>query len=175
MRMETIFEFLPIDAFRFFMSSNISVPPICSGTHQLVRSKQNILPVIALNHLQLHLNCLQPVISIHWFNRVRECWGLSPLEFPKFVTLLRLWCWLVSLSLLHVGHSLLHGLQHLSLHYQNLLKCWWWRRVGIVVVVVLVGTTIVSVGHLMIVKSCEIEVKIETQDSQLYASRYTDD
>jgi hypothetical protein len=88
-----------------------------------------------------------------------------------FVTLLRLWCWRVSLILLHVGHSLLHGLQHLSLHYQNLLKCWWWRLVGIVVVVVLVGTTVASVGHLMIVKSCEIEI----QDSQLYASRYTDD
>jgi hypothetical protein len=57
-----------------------------------------------------------------------------------------------------VGHSLLHGLQYLSLHYQNLLKCWWWRWVGIVVVV-LVDTTFVSVGHLMIVKSCEIEVK----------------
>jgi hypothetical protein len=42
-----------------------------------------------------------------------------------------------------------------------LLKCWWWRRVGIVVVVVvvLVGTTIASVGYLMIVKSFEIEVK----------------
>jgi hypothetical protein len=43
-----------------------------------------------------------------------------------------------------------------------LLKCWWWRWVGIVVVVVvviLVGTTVASVGHLMIVKSCEIEVK----------------
>jgi hypothetical protein len=81
------------------------------------------------------------------------------------------------LSLLHVGHSLLHGLQHLSLHYQNLLKCWWWKRVvGIVVVVVVfIGTTVVSVGHLMIVKSCEIEVKIEIQDSQLYASRYNDD
>jgi hypothetical protein len=81
----------------------------------------------------------------------------------------------VSLSFLHVGHSLLHGLQHLSLHYQNLLKCWWWRRVGIFVVVVLVGTTVASVGHLMIVKSCEIEVKIDLQDSQLYASRYIDD
>jgi hypothetical protein len=80
------------------------------------------------------------------------------------------------LSLLHVGHSLLHGLQHLSLHYQHLLKCWWWRRVvGIVVVVLVVVTMVVSVGHLMIVKSCEIEVKIEIQDSQLYASRYTDD
>jgi hypothetical protein len=93
-----------------------------------------------------------------------------------FVALLRLWCWLVSLSLLHVGHSLLHGLQQLSLHYQNLLKCWWWRRVvGVVVVVVdLVAiTTVASVGHLMIVKRFEIELKIEIQDSQLYASRYT--
>jgi hypothetical protein len=70
-----------------------------------------------------------------------------------------MWRWLMPLSLLHVGQSLLHGLQHLSLHYQNLLKCWWWRWVGIVVVIVLVGTTVVSVGHLMIVKSCEIEVK----------------
>jgi hypothetical protein len=44
-----------------------------------------------------------------------------------------------------------------------LLKCWWWRWVGTVVfavvVVVLVGTTVVSVGHLMIVKRFEIEVK----------------
>jgi membrane protein YdbS with pleckstrin-like domain len=80
------------------------------------------------------------------------------------------------LSLLHVGHSLLHGLQHLSLHYQNLLKCWWWRWVvGVVVVVLVVVTTVVSVGHLMIVKRFEIELKIEIQDSQLYVSRYTDD
>jgi hypothetical protein len=41
-----------------------------------------------------------------------------------------------------------------------LLKCWWWRWfVG--VVVVLVGTTVVSVGHLIIVKRFEIELKIE--------------
>jgi hypothetical protein len=82
-----------------------------------------------------------------------------------FVTGLGLWCWLMPLSLLHVFHSLLHGLQHLSLHYQNLLKCWWWRWVGIVVVVVvvvvvvLVDTTVASVGDLMIVKRFEIEVK----------------
>jgi hypothetical protein len=106
---------------------------------------------------------------------VRECWGLSPLEFPKLVVLLSLWCWLMSLGLLHVGHSLLHGLQHLSLHYQHLLKCWWWRRVVGIVVVVLVGTTVASVGHLIIVKRFEIELKIEIQDSHLYASRYTDD
>jgi hypothetical protein len=78
------------------------------------------------------------------------------------------------LNLLHVDHSLLHGLQHLSLHYQNLLKCWWWRQV-VGVVVVVIGTTVASVGPLMIVKSCEIEVKIEIQNSQLYASSYTDD
>jgi hypothetical protein len=67
------------------------------------------------------------------------------------------------LGLLHIGHSLLHGLQHLSLHYQHLLKCWWWRRVvGIVVVVVLVVVTMVaSVGHLTIVKRFEIELKVE--------------
>jgi hypothetical protein len=82
------------------------------------------------------------------------------------------------LSMLHVGHNLLHDLQHLSLHYQNLLKCWWWRRVGVVaviVVVVLVGTTVVSVGHLMIVKRFETEIDIEIRDSKLYASRYIDD
>jgi hypothetical protein len=82
------------------------------------------------------------------------------------------------LGLLHVGHRLLHGLQHLSLHYQHLLKCWWWMWVvGVVVVVVLIviGTTVASVGHLMIVNRFEIELKIEIQDSQLYASRYTND
>jgi uncharacterized membrane protein len=92
------------------------------------------------------------------------------------VSRLGLWCWLVSLSLLHVDYSLLHGLQHLSLHYQYLLKCWWWRQVvGVVVVLIVIGTTVVSVVHLMIVKRFEIELKIEIQDSQLYASRYTDD
>jgi predicted anti-sigma-YlaC factor YlaD len=35
----------------------------------------------------------------------------------------------------------------------------WWRWVGIVVVFVLIGTTVVSVGHLMIVKRFEIEKK----------------
>jgi hypothetical protein len=77
--------------------------------------------------------------------------------------------------LLHVCHSLLHSLQHLSLHDQYLLQCWWWRQVGVVVVVVLIGDTIVSIGHLMILKRFETEMEIEIQDSQLYASRYNDD
>jgi hypothetical protein len=41
-----------------------------------------------------------------------------------------------------------------------LLKCWWWRWV-VGVVVVLVDTTVASVGHLIIVKRFEIELKIE--------------
>jgi hypothetical protein len=84
----------------------------------------------------------------------------------------------VPLSLLHVGHSLLHGLQHLSLHYQNLLKCWGWRRiVGSTVDIVLIGVVVVvavaSVSHLVIGKRFEIEIEIK--DSQLYASMYNDD
>jgi hypothetical protein len=84
-----------------------------------------------------------------------------------------LWRLLLTLRLLHVRHSLLHSLQHLNLHNQYLLQCWWWRRVG--VVAVLVGTMVVSVGHLMIMKRFEIEEKIEIRDSQLYTSRYNDE
>ena len=62
-------------------------------------------------------------------------------------------------------------LQHLSLNNQYLLQCWWWRRVDVVVFAVLISDTVVSVGHLMIVKRFDIEI----QDSQLYASRYNDD
>jgi hypothetical protein len=40
---------------------------------------------------------------------------------------------------MHVGHSLLHSLQHLSLHDQHLLQCWWWRRVGITIIIVLMS------------------------------------
>jgi hypothetical protein len=112
---------------------------------------------------------------VHWFGGVRECWGLGPLKLSKLVTGLGLWRWLMPLRLLHVGHSLLHGLQHLGLHYQNLLKCWWWRWVGIVVIVVLVGTTVASVGHLIIVKRFETEIDMAIRDSQLCASRYNDD
>jgi hypothetical protein len=91
---------------------------------------------------------------------MREGWWFGPLKLSKLVTGLGWWRWLMPLSMLHVVHSLLHGLQHQRLHYENLLKCWWRRRVGVVVViVVLIGTTVASVGHLMIVKGFEIEVK----------------
>jgi hypothetical protein len=137
--------------------------------------RQNPLSIGALNILQLLFNCLQPIISIHWFNRVRECWRLGPLELSNFITLMALWHWLLSLSLLHVRHSLLHCLQHLGWHEQYLLHCWRWRQVGIIVVIVLIGGTVASVGPLMILKRFEIEIAIEIKDSQLYASRYNDD
>jgi hypothetical protein len=95
---------------------------------------------------------------------MREGWWFGPLKLSKLVTRMGLWRRLMPLSLLHVGHNLLHGLQHLSLQYQNLLKCWWWRWADIVavaIVVVLVGTMVVSVGHLMIVKRFETEIDIE--------------
>jgi hypothetical protein len=87
--------------------------------------------------------------------------------------LLWLWRWLMSWSLLHVGHRLLHGLQHLSLHYQDLLKSWWRRWIGSVVVIVIIHDAVVSVCHLMIMKRFETEIEIK--DSQLFASRYNND
>jgi hypothetical protein len=161
------------------MGFNISVPPNCSGSNQLMCCKQNPLSVGTLDDLHLLLNGLQPIIGIHWLDGVRECWRLRPLELSKPVMQLELWCLQLTLRFLLVCHSLLHGLQHLGLHDEHLLQCWRWRRVGIVVVViiivvvVLVGTTVASVGHPMIVKRFEIGTEIK--DSQLYAARYNDD
>jgi hypothetical protein len=58
--------------------------------------------------------------------------------------------------MLHIDHGLLHGLEHLCLHSQHMLKSWWkgWRQVGVLVAVlpiafsVVGGDTIPCVGHL---------------------------
>jgi hypothetical protein len=103
---------------------------------------------------------------------MRKSWRLGPLKFSKLVTWLGLWRQLLTLSLLHIVHRLLHGLQHLSLHHQDLLKdCVWWWIVGTVLIGGVVA--VVSVRHLVIMERFEIEIKIN--DSQLYASRYNDD
>jgi hypothetical protein len=73
-----------------------------------------------------------------------------------FVMLLGLPCWLMPLSLLHVVHSLLHGLQHLGLHYQNLLKCWGGGRLLAALLF-----SFASVSHLMIGKRFETEIDKE--------------
>jgi hypothetical protein len=113
---EVVPKFLSVDSFWLLMGFNIGVPPICSRSNQLMCYKQNHFSVGALNNLQLLLDCLQPIIGIHWLDGVSECQRLGPLEFSKLVTLLKLWYWLLYLSLLNVRHSLLHSLQHLGLH-----------------------------------------------------------
>jgi hypothetical protein len=92
------------------MSFNICIPLIYSGSDQLMCCKQNPFSVGALNNLQPFLDCLEPIIDIHWLDGVRECQRLSLLEFSKFVMLLRLWHWMLPLSMLHVRHSLLRSI-----------------------------------------------------------------
>jgi hypothetical protein len=58
-------------------------------------------------------------------------------------------------GMLHIDHGLLHGLEHLCLYSQHLLKSrqrrWWW--IGIIVVLpivlnVVINDTVPYVGHL---------------------------
>jgi hypothetical protein len=77
--------------------------------------------------------------------------------------------------LLHIGHRLLYGLQHLSLHYQDLLKSRWWRWIGSIVVIILICCTVTGVCHLVVMKRFKTEIEIKINDSQLYASMYNDD
>jgi hypothetical protein len=119
--------------------------------HKLVRSQQDLLTMVALHNLKLLLHRLELVIGIHGFHGVQEGWQLGPLKFSKLVYLLRLQCLLVRL---HVGHSLLQGLEHLSLHHQNLLQGqhgWrWWIGSTIVlsIVVLSVDNMVPCIGHL---------------------------
>jgi hypothetical protein len=108
--------------------------------------------IIALHHLQLLLNIIEPIISIHWLHGMWEGQWLSALKISKPIPR---WQWQrLGLSSLHVDHGLLLGLKHLCLHSQHLLKSWqraqWW--VDILVVLPIVVFTIVvavpSVGHL---------------------------
>jgi hypothetical protein len=50
-----------------------------------MRCKQNPFSVGALNNLQFLLDGLQPIIDIHWLDRVRERQRLGLLEFTKLV------------------------------------------------------------------------------------------
>jgi hypothetical protein len=51
MNPEAVPELLPVDALWLLVGFDISIPPICSGTFQLVRSKHNLLAVVALDNL----------------------------------------------------------------------------------------------------------------------------
>jgi hypothetical protein len=65
---EAVPKLLAVDDFWLLVGFDISIPLICSGTFQLVRSKQNHLAVVALDHSQFLLNGLQPIVCIHWFD-----------------------------------------------------------------------------------------------------------
>jgi hypothetical protein len=146
-------EFRPVDALGLLMGFHVSIPPVGYGTRELVRSYQHLLTIVALHHLQLLLNRLEPIISIHWLHNMRKVCRLSTLEVSKPIP--RRWCWHLRLSSLHVDHGLLHVLKHLCLYNHHLLKSRWrgWRRVDILVVLPIVVLSIVVVavpyvGHL---------------------------
>jgi hypothetical protein len=109
--------------------------------------------VVALHRLQPLLNILEPVISIHRLHSMRKGWRLHALKISKPISR---WRWRLGLSM-QVDHGLLHGLKHLCLYSQHLLKSMrrGWRWVGILVVVVLPivlsivdSDTVPCVGHL---------------------------
>jgi hypothetical protein len=110
--------------------------------------------VVVLHHLQLLLNRLKLIINIHRLHSMREGRRLSALEISKPIP--RRWWWHLRLSMLHIDHGLLHGLEHLCLYSQHLLKSRrrGWRWFGIIVVVlpivlsVIIGGTVPCVGHL---------------------------
>jgi hypothetical protein len=110
--------------------------------------------IVALHHLQLLLNKLEPVISIHLLHGMRKGRRLSALNISKPIPWRR-W-WRLGLSNLHVDHGLLHGLKHLCLHSQHLLQSRrrGWRWVGVfgvvppIVLSIVVGDTVPCVIHL---------------------------
>jgi hypothetical protein len=110
--------------------------------------------IVVLHHLQLLLNGLEPIISIHQLHSIRKGRRLSALKIFKPIPR---WWWQrrLRLSSLHVDHSLLDSLKHLCLHGQHLLKSRrrGWRRVDILVVLsvvvpVVVVVAVPYVGHL---------------------------
>jgi hypothetical protein len=101
--------------------------------------------VVALHHLQLLLNGLEPIISIHQLHSMRKGRRLGALKISKPIPQWRWWC--LRLSSLHVDHILLHSLKHLCLHDQHLLKSRrkGWQRVDILVVLSIVVPVVVVV------------------------------
>jgi hypothetical protein len=109
--------------------------------------------VVALHHLQLLLNGLELIVSIHRLHSLRKVRRLSALKISKSIPQRR-W-WRLRLSSLHIDHGLLHSLKHLCLHNQQFLKSMrrGWRRVDILVglsvaIPVVVVVVVPYVGHL---------------------------
>jgi hypothetical protein len=125
------------------MGFHISIPPVRCGTRELVRGYQHLLTVVALNHLQLLLDLLEPIISVHRFHDLTKGGWLSALKISKTIPRQR-WRRLM-LHSLHVYH----GLKHLCLHHQHLLKSrrrgWQWVDILVVLSVVVPVVFVVAV------------------------------
>jgi hypothetical protein len=81
--MESSSEVQPVDALGFLMGFHVSIPPVGYRTRKFVRSQHHLLTVFALHHLQLLLNRLEPVISIHRLHSMRKGQWLSALKISK--------------------------------------------------------------------------------------------
>jgi hypothetical protein len=111
--------------------------------------------IIALYHLQLLLNRLEPIISIYRLHNIRKGWWLSALKISQPIPQ---WWWRLGLCM-QVDQGVLHGLKHLCLYSQHLLKSKrrGWRWVGFLVIalpivfIIVGGDTISCVDHLMYV------------------------
>jgi hypothetical protein len=145
-------EFWLVDALRFLMGFHISIPPVGCRTRKFVRGWQHLVMVVALHHLQLLLNRLEPIINIHWLHSMRKGRWRSALKISKPIPQRRWRC--LRLSSLHVDEGLLHSLKHLCLHSQHLLKSrrrgWRWIDIPVVlsIVVPVVFVAVPCVGHL---------------------------
>jgi hypothetical protein len=139
MRSESHLELILADGVGFFMSFYICIPLIRCRAYKLVWSEQHPLSIVALDHLKLLLYSLKPIIYIHRLDRLRESRRLGPLKVSKSISWRR-W-WRLVLNIMHVDH----GLEHLSLHHQDMLQGRW-RFDSIVVLGV--GVAVPCVGHL---------------------------
>jgi hypothetical protein len=109
--------------------------------------------IVAPHHLQLLLNGVEPIISIHWLHILRKGRRLRALKISKPIP--RWWWRRLRLSSLHVDHGLLHSLKHLCLHKQHLLKSRWRGRQWVdildvlsIIVPAVVVVAVPCVGHL---------------------------
>jgi hypothetical protein len=152
MCMESSPKFWLVDALGFLVGFHLSIPSLGCRIRELVRGYQYLLTVVALHHLQLLLNGLEPIISIHRLHGLRKGRCLSALKISKPIP--QRWWWHMRLSSLHVDHGLLHSQKHFCLNNQHLLKSRrrGWRRVDILVVLPIVVPVVVVivpfVGHL---------------------------
>jgi hypothetical protein len=100
------------------MGFHVSISLVGYRTRKLVRGYQYLLIVVALHYLQHLLNRLEPIISIHWLHNIRKDWQLSALKISQSISR---WRWCLGLCM-QVDHGLLHGLKHMCLYSQLLLK-----------------------------------------------------